>query len=186
MNLYRLTKDNSIFQNIGFVTHITQTFDIVTLTTSMNFIIDYIIDLLFSLFYFHYSYQYKRIKMNQSKNNFVNSTLLRQITNQWLEWCRSKTSTLFFSCRLLNFSWSLSSAAACLSRKFWLSLLAKKTVYVISTPLHLHNTNINRSFENFRDSITAFHRSMTKPSPMSTFVPVIVILYCTFRHQIEY
>jgi len=96
MNLYRLTKDNSIFQNIGFVTHITQTFDIVTLTTSMNFIIDYIIDLLFSLFYFYYSYQYKRIKMIQSKNNFVNSTLLRQITNQWLEWCRSKTSTLFF------------------------------------------------------------------------------------------
>merc|ERR1712212_1064238 len=76
-----------------------------------------------------------------------------------------------------------SSAAACLSMKSWCPSKRKKTCYFSSTSFTLIKY---LSFIQNSDLNTAFHQTMTKPSPMSTFVPVIVILYCTFRHQIEY
>lgn len=71
--VYRLTKDNSIFQNVGFVTpYYSNIWHSYIDKYSMNFIIDYTSLIgFFSFLYFYYSYQYKRIKMTQLKKRIT-------------------------------------------------------------------------------------------------------------------
>jgi len=83
--VYRLTKDNSIFQNVGFVTpYYSNIWHSYIDKYSMNFIIDYtsLICFFFPLLYFYYSYQYKRIKMTQLKTKKQKITSRKQYSLQ--------------------------------------------------------------------------------------------------------